>query len=525
MIRSGFDPVRAGVTACIVLPWIWPFASGPTAAVLPWLVSGGCFVLLCSVNAVREVELGKVAPRALLAAAVLSSAIALLQYFGVSASFTPWINVATLGEAFGNLRQRNQFATLTNMGLAVLMFAGWRWQLAPGRHQDGVLAQALPVRAVAVLAAVALLATANAATLSRTGLLQLILLALLALAWRRKTPARTGRLLGLALLAYALASILLPLLIGRDPLDNGIRSRFRDPGMPCEGRWLLWENVAHLILRKPWSGWGWGEVSYAHFISVYPDGRFCDILDNAHNLPLHLAVVWGIPAAMAICGLVLFAVLRARPWRETLPARQVAWAVLALIGLHSLLEYPLWYGPFQMATILSIWILWRTRASLTRPGAEEGLANGTASRWHTAAPMLLLTCAGLALAALAYAAWDYHRVSQIYRATSLRSEAYRDDTLRKVQESWLFRNQVRFAALTLASVTRENAAQLNATAHDLLHFSPEARVIEKLIDSALVLGRNDEATYYMLRYRNAFPAEYARWEQRASHGPLPKVDP
>ncbi len=27
----------------------------------------------------------------------------------------------------------------------------------------------------------------------------------------------------------------------------------------------------------------------------------------------------------------------------------MAWGVLAIILLHSLLEYPLWYGPFQMA--------------------------------------------------------------------------------------------------------------------------------------------------------------------------------
>ena len=478
------------------------------------------------VHAARPVDPPGVAAKAWLFAALLSSGIALVQYFGVSATFTPWINVAPLGEAFGNLRQRNQFATLTNIGLAVLIFAGWRWQCAAGDRQATSHVRARPMLTGSMAASVALMATANAATLSRTGLLQMLLLGVLVLFWRRQLPARTGRLLGLAVLAYALASLLLPLLIGRDPFDNGIGSRFRDPGMACEGRWLLWENVAHLISRKPWSGWGWGEVSYAHFITVYPDGRFCDILDNAHNLPLHLAVVWGIPAALAICGLVMFAVLRARPWRETQPMRQVAWAVLALIGLHSMLEYPLWYGPFQIATMLAVWILWRTRALVTRPGAQGvERASPVAARRHGAAPILTLICAGWALVALAYAAWDYRRVSQIYLAPSLRLEAYRDDTMVKVQDSWLFRNQVRFAALTLASVTPDNAAWVNTTARDLLHFSPESRVVEKLIDSARVLGRDDEAAYYMLRYRNAFPTQYAHWEKRVIDGTLPKIDP
>ena len=48
-------------------------------------------------------------------------------------------------------------------------------------------------------------------------------------------------------------------------------------------------------------------------------------------------------------------------------------------------------------------------------------------------------------------------------------------------------------------------------AHGLLHFSPEARVVEKLIDSAVLLGRHDEARFYVARYRVAYPAEYERW--------------
>ena len=35
----------------------------------------------------------------------------------------------------------------------------------------------------------------------------------------------------------------------------------------------------------------------------------------------------------------------------------MAWSVLTLILLHSLLEYPLWHGPFQMAFGLGICLL------------------------------------------------------------------------------------------------------------------------------------------------------------------------
>ena len=60
-------------------------------------------------------------------------------------------------------------------------------------------------------------------------------------------------------------------------------------------------------------------------------------------------------------------------------------------------------------------------------------------------------------------------------------------------------------------MTSDNAARINTMAHELLHFSPEARVVEKLIDSARLLGRLDEVRYFEARYSAAFPQEHANW--------------
>ena len=46
---------------------------------------------------------------------------------------------------------------------------------------------------------------------------------------------------------------------------------------------------------------------------------------------------------------------------------------------------------------------------------------------------------------------------------------------------------------------------------ELLHYSPEPRVIEQLIESAVMLGQDDGALFYLVRYRAAFPKEHARW--------------
>ena len=119
--------------------------------------------------------------------------------------------------------------------------------------------------------------------------------------------------------------------------------------------------------------------------------------------------------------------------------------------------------------------------------------------------------AALLMAPIAYAAWDYHRISQIYLDPEVRDAVYRDNTLGKLQNSWLFSDQVNFAELTTTPVEPENAARLNAMAHQVLHYSPEARVVEKLVESATMLGRNDEALFYVQRFKIAYPQEYERW--------------
>jgi hypothetical protein len=106
-------------------------------------------------------------------------------------------------------------------------------------------------------------------------------------------------------------------------------------------------------------------------------------------------------------------------------------------------------------------------------------------------------------------------MSQFYLASDQRASAYRDDTLIKLQGTRLFRDQVRFAELSTTEVTAENAAATLALSRDMLHFSPEPRVVEKLLHSATLLGRDDEVRYYAARYAAAFPADYARWVQNS----------
>jgi len=494
----------------LTLPWLNPFAPGPSPAVVPWLVcvgAVGCLLLFRalldtqaetkSVN-YRRVEWANLFRASLLIAGLISSAMALLQYANLEGFFAPWVNLTESGVASANLRQRNQFASLTNLGLAML--------LASAISAD---ASTFLRRAIFwILPAAGLLAAANAASASRTGLVEIGLLCLLFALWGGWRQRAVRMILVAAVLTYALAAIALPYAMGFDASLYGMAARLKDGDSVCSSRLTLWSNVLDLIAQKPWLGWGWGELDYAHYITLYEGPRFCDILDNAHNLPLHLAVELGLPVAVGVCGVFTWLIWRQRPWREQNPDRQLAWAVLALIGLHSLLEYPLWYGPFQMAVGLCLCVLWQTRqVNSFRPKYEMNWPVVQVLQGISAI-FLIVICAVVT--------WDYHRISQIYLAPSARDAAYRDDTLAKSQGSWFFSQQVLFAEVNLTPLTRANAQWTFDAATRLLHFSPESRVIEKVIESATLLGRDDEAMFYLARYRAAFPADHARWAQSSS---------
>ena len=115
------------------------------------------------------------------------------------------------------------------------------------------------------------------------------------------------------------------------------------------------------------------------------------------------------------------------------------------------------------------------------------------------------------LAAVAYAGWDYHRISQIYLPAEQRSAWYRDDAMGNAKKSWLFADSVRFAEVTTRPVTRDNAPWMLLESLKALHFSPEPRVITKVIESATVLGREDLAIAHLARFKAAFPDKYRQW--------------
>lgn len=490
------------ISLAVLLPWLNPFAPGPSPAVVPWLFSWFCIaLLLCGLlsNPAAAKRLAVIAALSWLVAGLVSSGIGLLQYFGAVSNANPWINQTHYGEAFANLRQRNQFATLTNIALAALV-----WLVLHTQALGGDSSTRQPRLGWLALMAAGLLAVGNASSSSRTGLFELVLVCGLAGCWGHWRHLQVRRVVQWAVLVYGMAVFALPYLAGLDLSTSSLMARLgKDEA--CGSRLVLWSNVLQLITQKPWLGWGWGELDFAHFTTLYNQPRFCDILDNAHNLPLQVAVELGVPAAVLICGGFLYWAVRQKPWAEPDATRQMAWAVIAVILLHSMLEYPLWHGPFQLAFGVCVVLLRKKSDSAPENSDKNGLKKSLAHISYASAAIFII-------AFMVYAMWDYRRISQIYLPPESRDASYRSDTLNKIRGSWLFADQVQFAELMVTPLTQANAAWTFKMATRLLHYSPEPRVVEKLIDSAVLLGRDEDVRAQLARYRAAFPKEQALWE-------------
>lgn len=493
---------QASTTGSPLTPWIvatgltsiwliYPLVSGPLALLRDfwsWAVLCGGALLCLRQRAPHDSWLPALA-WSLVVAALANAGQGLVQAYQL------WRHTATT-DVYGFMHQRNQLATLCLLGLAAL---GWL-HANPSRAWLG---RAPLWAAATVLGAMVSLSA------SRTGLLGLVLLWLacetLVLRCRHSTAPSAMRLvLRMAVLGYGLA--LLPML-GTDTPSLGILARqdAQEGVNVCSSRLSLWANVLELIAIKPWWGWGWGELDYAHFVTLFQTERFCALLNNAHNLPLHLAVELGIPVALAVCLGVLWGLVRAQPWREQHPDRLLAWGLLLPIATHSLLEYPWWYGPFQVCAVLALWILWRTpRQHGHAVAASTALLHQSekAAQWALAA--------GLAL--VFFAAADYLRASQIYLPPSERLPGFRHNTQQQIRSSVFFQNQIDFANLGLTEVSAENAASVHELGLKMLHFSPEAMVVQKLLTSTRLLGLQEEYDHYQRRLAAAYPDIFLQWQ-------------
>lgn len=481
------------------LPWV--AASGVGALMLlaalqhAWtdaLVLFGAGAVLLFGAAEKDPRWSRALWAALLAAALINVLVAAIQIAWPNADLPGVAPSPTPGRAAANLRQPNLFAELLLQGLVAL--------IALQRSATGRWGRSLgPVAAV-------LLGIGLSFSQSRTGWLGLALLVGWVLLDRhmsgsqRRLPwiAVAGCVLGMALVwlksEHGGAT---PYIVFRETQSSDLSG----------SRFGFWSNALQLIVQYPLTGVGWGQLGQAWALTPFP-GRPVAAFDNAHNLPLHLMVELGIPIALSVMGALAWALWRARFALSFLKAGEGAaearclLAGLALLGMHSLLEYPLWFTYFLLPAAFFLGRLLRLGA-LAERGEREDLVAGPAveegpkASSSNATTLLLQTCGVLIVLGSLYAAWDYSRVLQAFKPFGAGQRKSLEQRVAEGRKSVLFGYWVDFGVVTNIDTYRDHTEEVERAVRHRMN--PHMLMIyAKYLHER---GEDDKAAYVAARLR------------------------
>jgi O-antigen ligase len=368
-----------------------------------------------------------------LLAGLCSAFVAVGQVFMPQALDGDWFAHSSMpGRAVGNLRQPNHLASLLLWSAVSVLPLH-----AAGRLRAAV---AVPVLAGLVFALVL--------TASRTAVVGVVLLALWGVLDRRLPRFARGLLIA-APLVYVLGWAFMSWWAQTTAQTFGGAERIA-AGLASGTRPLIWRDTLALIAAQPWLGVGAGEYNLAWSLTPSPQ-RSGEFFDHSHNLVLQLLAEYGVLLGGAVIALLVVALWQA--WKRSAANIELrtAFMMVLLMGVHSQLEYPLWYAYFLLPTAWA-WGLC--------------LGGGDAAARPAGASLSLRLGGALMVAAALLAVVDYRRVVVIYAPGS--NDAPLAERVADGQRSLLFPHHADYAAATMAEHPGTQMAALQRASHYLL---------------------------------------------------------
>ncbi|MDP2007596.1 MAG: Wzy polymerase domain-containing protein [Rubrivivax sp.] len=425
------------------------------------------------------------------AAGALNIGVALVQVFWPDLPDGAWIAASGIpGRAVGNLRQPNHLSSLLLWHCIAVVAL-----LELGR---------LKRRWASLLLAAAVFAVVL--TASRTGLVSVLVLAAWGLLDRRLS--RPARLLLLAApLAYLLSWLAMAQWATLTQHTFGGAQRLAESDI-TSSRVGIWRDTLTLIAQQPWTGVGFGEFNFAWTLTPLPQ-RPVAFFDHTHNLPLQLAVELGLPLATVVMALLLWALWRGFRQAWAVPAglgvaQRCAMLMVLMIGLHSLVEYPLWYSYFLLPAAWAWGFALQGPARATAASNPPGVAaaapalSPATSRSVTAAALLVAVGAALSVA-------DYLRVAAIFSATP--GAAPLEQRVAAGQRSVFFAHHADYAAVTSGLPLADPAHAYDRVTHYLL----DTRLMIAWAQSLAERGQVDQARHIAERLREFRKADAAEF--------------
>ena len=403
---------------------------------------------------------------AFLAVGLCSACIALLQYVGIHG---PWEPLGKDGRAGANLAQPNLLGTQLLWAVAALV------ALVELRYIPR-----WPARAAA-----ALLIAGLAFSASRSAAVSCMVLVLWGLMDRHL--GREARcLLFAAPAALAFAWFALEMwhgLGGPGFAGTGLLQK----ADPTSSRWRIWLQCARLVAENPWFGVGWGQFNFAWTLTPMPGlSRTAGYtFTHTHNIIIQWAVELGVPLAVLVAGLLAFALQRAlrECWRGSndVPLiRSTAVAMVLVVLVHSLLEFPLWHAHFLLPTMFLF--------GLAVAAPRDAAVHQTRPRNAAVAPLLMALMAAFALL-------DYRAIADVYAPPAEAPPL--EQRIVKARESLLFGHFATRFSGTMAKLGERQLESYRATVFEILDW----RLLASWAQAYSESGQTDKARFLSARLR------------------------
>jgi hypothetical protein len=259
----------------------------------------------------------------------------------------------------------------------------------------------------------------------------------------------------------------------------------------------LWSGAWQMFLSAPLLGAGVGQFAWYHFLhqAAGEAPAASGLFNHAHNVVLHLMAETGIAGALLIVGAVLVWLADLR--RVSLDA---AWwwllSALVVIGIHSMLEYPLWYSYFLGPAAFLLGLGAQRPFALRMPGAAR------------AAVALALAAGCVHLASVVPSYRDFERLVFGAGSQSSTDPGFARE-LMKVHREPLLTPYVELAIAHGASVDRTQLDDKLELATRALHFAPLEVVAYRQALLLALAGHGHAAREQLARSLAVYPGARA----------------
>ena len=331
---------------------------------------------------------------------------------------------------------------------------------------------------------------------SRSGVLYLFAGGVLVGLWRRMDDQvgyqrlRNGYLL-FALL-YIASQIIYPLL-GSTTGMTRLASIAGDVNTPSL-RLFFWKDAWDIFLKYPWLGAGFGEFDWAFFMhgQIHDHAVINNRIEHAHNVFMQLLAEMGIVGTIwliATGGLWFKNVLHSK--RDS--AKWWCFALLSVMGIHSLLEYPLWLSNFL--GIFAILL-----------GASDSRHFELKLSEITRSSLCLIPVLGLYL--LVNTGLNYVKLEKYYEAVAeSRPLPGNPDEIVPISNSGLLAPfGLKYFAFTF-KLDSGQAAEKSAITNKALHFEPIPPLAYKQAVYLAYLGKKEESRLLLRLAVSSYPNE------------------